>query len=215
MRRVLLLNPPSPDLVIRDYYCSKTTKSNYLFQPIDLVIQSGRLARHFEVTFLDAVVDRLDEAACLARIEALRPDAIFFLSGAVSWTYDLPFLAQAKARLGGAVTLVGSGDVFLEDGERWLTEHPALDAVVLDFSNDDVAAFLLGRDEDLENIVYRRDDAIRAVRRPRPRGGDLELPLPRHELFQNPRYRFSFVRAAPFATVSRTSAAPTRAASVS
>lgn len=201
MRRVLLLNPPSPDLVIRDYYCSKTTKSNYLFQPIDLVVQSGLLARHFEIAFIDAVVDRLDEAACLERILAFEPDGILFLSGAISFVHDLPFLAEVKRRLGGATLLIGSGDVFLEEGERWLQEHPALDALLLDFSNDDAAALLLGQSERVEAAVFRRDGEIRAVRRPRARGGAFELPLPRHDLFLNPRYHFSFVRAAPFATV--------------
>ena len=31
--RVLLLNPPGERIYIRDYFCSKTTKSNYLFHP--------------------------------------------------------------------------------------------------------------------------------------------------------------------------------------
>jgi anaerobic magnesium-protoporphyrin IX monomethyl ester cyclase len=199
--RVLLLNPPSPDLVIRDYYCSKTTKSNYLFQPVDLLVQSGLLSREFEVRLIDAVVERLSPEACVAKVLELRPDAIFFLSGAISWTYDFPFLADLKARLGGRTKLVGSGDIFLEEGERWLAEFPALDAVVMDFSLDDVGNYLRGRDEALENIVYRRDGEIRAVSRPRARGGDFDLPVPRHELFQNPGYKFSFVRAAPFATV--------------
>ena len=42
--RVLLLNPPGERTYIRDYFCSKTTKSNYLFHPIDLVVLSGTLA---------------------------------------------------------------------------------------------------------------------------------------------------------------------------
>jgi anaerobic magnesium-protoporphyrin IX monomethyl ester cyclase len=201
MPRVLLLNPPAPDLVIRDYYCSKTTRSNYLFQPIDFVIQSGLLARHFEVSLIDAVVDGLDEAECARRIEALRPDAIFFLSGAISWTHDFPFLADVKKRLGGAVKLVGSGDIFLEEAERWLSEAPHIDAVVLDFASDDVANFVLGRFDELENATYRAGGEIKTVRQPRSKGATYDLPLPRHELFQNPRYRFSFVRRTPFATV--------------
>ena len=39
--RVLLLNPPGARTYVRDYFCSKTTKSNYLFHPIDLVVLSG------------------------------------------------------------------------------------------------------------------------------------------------------------------------------
>lgn len=201
MRRVLLLNPPSPDLVIRDYYCSKTTKSNYLFPPIDLVVQSGLLSTRFEVAVIDAVVDRLDEEACQARILAWKPDAILFLTGAVSWTHDLPFLAQVKGRLGGATVLVGSGDIFLEEGERWLAEQPYLDALILDFAADDVTKFLLGEDDALEQAVIRRGETVRTICRPRAKAGEYELPLPRHELFLNTRYKFSFVRAAPFTTM--------------
>ncbi len=201
MTRVLLLNPPSPDLVIRDYYCSKTTKSNYLFPPIDLVVQSGLLSARFDVSAIDAVVDRLDPATCLSRIADLSPDAIVFLTGAVSWTYDLPFLAEVKARLGGNVKLIGSGDIFLEEGERWLAEQPHLDALILDFAADDVTRFLHGDDDALEQAVVRRGDRVRTVRRPRPRGGAYVLPVPRHDLFLNPGYRFSFVRAAPFTTI--------------
>ena len=36
--KVLLLNPPGRRIYIRDYLCSKTTKSNYLFHPIDLLV---------------------------------------------------------------------------------------------------------------------------------------------------------------------------------
>jgi radical SAM superfamily enzyme YgiQ (UPF0313 family) len=201
MRRVLLLNPPATDLIIRDYYCSKTTKSNYLFQPIDLLAQSGRLTRHFEVTFIDAVVDRLDEATCRERILAYAPDAILFLSGAISFTYDLPFLAEVKRQLGGTTALIGSGDIFLEEGERWLEENPFLDAVILDFSNDDVAALLLGEHDRIEEAVFRAEGAIRAVRQPRARRGAFDLPLPRHDLFLNPGYHFSFARREPFTTV--------------
>ena len=201
MQRVLLLNPPSPEMVIRDYYCSKTTKSNYIFQPIDLVMQSGRLAEHFQIRVLDAVVDQLDEAACREQILAWRPDAILFLSGAVSWASDLPFLQGVKQALGGAPILIGSGDIFQEDGRQWLEEHPFLDAAIRDFANEDAVHFLRGHHDRLENIVYRRDGEIRDVSRPPVKHASYDLPLPRHELFLNPRYHFSFVRQKPFATV--------------
>ncbi|MCK7580898.1 MAG: glycosyltransferase family 9 protein [Chromatiales bacterium] len=58
--RVLLLNPPAATVAIRDYYCSKRTKSNYLFQPIDLLMQSGVLAPAHELFALDATAERMD-----------------------------------------------------------------------------------------------------------------------------------------------------------
>ena len=57
--RVLLLNPPGERTYIRDYLCSKTTKSNYLFHPIDLLVLSGTLASEHETEVLDAVCERL------------------------------------------------------------------------------------------------------------------------------------------------------------
>jgi anaerobic magnesium-protoporphyrin IX monomethyl ester cyclase len=200
-RKVLLLNPPAPELVIRDYYCSKTTKSNYIFHPIDLLIQSGRLAENYEVRLIDAVVDRLSPRDCLDAIERFAPDAVLFLSGAISWTYDFPFLQSVKERLGGRTLLIGSGDIFQEDAVRWLEEFPFIDAVIRDFTNADVLNFLEGLEEELDNIVFRKNDSIVVIEHKRARKSHFDLPLPRHELFMNDRYRFSFTRQRPFATV--------------
>ncbi len=41
--RVLLLNPPAPDWVIRDYYCSFPSKAKYYWPPQDLLGLSGLL----------------------------------------------------------------------------------------------------------------------------------------------------------------------------
>lgn len=199
--KVLLLNPPAPELVIRDYYCSKTTKSNYIFEPVDLLMQSGRFADHYQVKVIDAVVDRMSREACLSAIEAYAPDAILFLSGAISWTYDFPFLKTVKEKLGGGVTLIGSGDIFQEDAVRWLEEFPFIDAVIRDFVNEDALLFLRGEEEGLENIVFRRADRVATVEHKRARRSYFDIPLPRRELFVNPRYRFSFTRRRPFATV--------------
>jgi radical SAM superfamily enzyme YgiQ (UPF0313 family) len=201
IRRVLLLNPPSPELVIRDYYCSKTTKSNYIFHPIDLVMQSGRMDEHYEVAVLDAVVDRLTEAECRERILAFRPEAIVFLTGAISWTYDFPFLEGVKRDLGRETLLIGSGDIFQEETERWLEEFPFIDAAIRDFANEDALNLLRGREDALENIAYRRGGSVRNVATKRVKNADYDLPVPRHDLFMNPRYHFSFIRKKPFATV--------------
>lgn len=201
VHRVLLLNPPAPDLVIRDNYCSKTTKSNLVPHPVDLLMQSGRLAERFEIAVHDAVAERWDEAACLARILAWRPDAVFFLSGDVSWDADLPFMRRVKDALGGDTVLIGSGDCFLEAPAEWLRAHPHLDGLALDFSTDDVARFLRRDDDALEHFALRRDGEVRVVDRPRQRKAAYRVPRPRHDLFRHPNYHFSFLRRRPWATV--------------
>lgn len=61
METVLLLNPPGKKRYIRDYFCSKVSKSGYLYPPTDLLLQSGLLARDFRVSALDAVAEGLSQ----------------------------------------------------------------------------------------------------------------------------------------------------------
>ncbi len=199
-RKILLLNPPSPELLIRDYYCSKTTKSNYIFQPVDLIIQSGYLAQQGEVKLIDAVVDRLSFDACKRAVLDYAPDWVFFLTGAVSWEYDFPFLEDLKRCLPGS-RWVGSGDIFQEEGERWLHEFPFIDGVVKDFSNDDVAAIFLGEFDRIQNGIYRQAFEVKSKLGAREKRAFFDIPIPRQDLFINPRYHFSFTRSEPFATV--------------
>ena len=111
--RVLLLVPPSRDVVIRDYYCSKTSQANYLHPPIDLAIQGGWLRKYgFEPVLVDATVDRLPLDVALTRAVEAAPVAVFALAGAVSWESDAPFLRQVAERTGAPV--YASGDLFME-----------------------------------------------------------------------------------------------------
>lgn len=196
--KVLLLNPPGSQLYIRDYYCSKVSKVGYVYQPVDLLIVSGILADRYDIHVVDAIANGLYRDDCLERIVSLKPDAVVFLSGAVSWHEDSVFIKRVKERRD--IPFIGTGDLFLEDGERILGDYPFLDAVLLDFTNRDVLHYLNGDWERLENIIYRQDGKI--VKRVSPRQGwkGFEIPLPRHELFTG-QYAYPFIKKLPFATV--------------
>jgi radical SAM superfamily enzyme YgiQ (UPF0313 family) len=196
---VLLLNPPGRELYIRDYYCSKTTKSNYLYQPIDLVVLSGTLSASFEeVAVLDAMAERLPPERALARILAFRPDAIVTLAAAVSWEEDLPFLREVKRATGARI--LGSGDVFREGADRLLAEEPLFDGALFNFMNRDAVAFLRGEFDAIQTMAYRENGSVQ-VRNFEPMRGAFRVPTPRHDLFPRRGYRFSFARHARFATL--------------
>ena len=74
--RVLLLNPPGERVYIRDYFCSKTTKSNYLFHPIDLVMLSGTVGSRHEIAVLDAIAEDLSIGESRERIERERRSGV-------------------------------------------------------------------------------------------------------------------------------------------
>ena len=198
--RVLLLNPPSDEVVIRDYLCSKTTKSNYLFHPIDLVVLSGSVAEAHEARVLDCVAERLDPNAARARIDAFGPDAIVSLVGSVSWPGDRDFLADQAAR-GRRVLILG--DMVHERAEELLAREPWIEATVHVFANQDVVHYLAGELDEVEEMTVRGPSSgvpRRITRGGKPRG-TYRVPRPRHELFPERGYHFSFARAERFATL--------------
>jgi len=193
--RLLFLNPPAPLVVIRDYYCSKTSRSNYLFPPVDFVMQSGLLGTDYQLYFLDAVRDRLSEAATLARVKEIRPDVVFFLAGAVNYPGDLQFVAGLAEP--GRI-FIGSGDIFLSDPISWLTRYPFLNAVALNFTNHDVCYYLQGQYERIRRMAYRTQagDLVAVV--DEAANSRINVGTPCHALFVDPRYRFPFAKSGKF-----------------
>jgi len=197
--RVLLLNPPGERVYIRDYFCSKTTKSNYLFHPIDLIVLSGTVAARHQVSVLDCMAERLTPRQAEERINAFRPDAIVSLVGSVSWFEDRAFLAR-QAALGRRIAALG--DVLQEDSDKRLEQEPWLEAALHVFSNDDVLHWLDGRLDRIQEATVRpprgRPQRVRVRVRQK---GTYRVPRPRHELFPEKGYRFSFARSPRFATL--------------
>ncbi len=197
--RVLLLNPPGRRTYIRDYFCSKTTKSNYLFHPIDLVVLSGTLAARHELGVLDCMAEQLDVPTALQRIAAFAPAVVVSLVGSVSWEEDRAFLAQLGAT---GPRVIAIGDVLQEDSEKRLAEEPWLEAALHVFANQDIVHYLDGKLESVcEMTVRRSSGAIERIRVHGKQRGTFRVPRPRHELFPERGYRFSFARSARFATL--------------
>lgn len=197
-KKVLLLNPPGKKVYIRDYYCSKVSKSNYLFHPIDLLMLSGRLAERYDVHVIDAIADQIDAGNCYKMIDAISPDVVISLIGAVSLEEDIPFLESVKKE---GMLIVVTGDVVLEDPDRWMKSHAFIDAVIMDFTAGDIIPYIEGRHEAVTSIAYRTADEIKRTNYVRPKNEEFSLPIPRHDLFKSRNYRFPFVRYKEFATV--------------
>ncbi len=197
-QKFLFLNPPAPVPVIRDYYCSKTSRSNYLFPPIDFVMQSGLLYQYYDLFFIDAVRDKLSEEKAIAAIEEINPHIIFFLAGAVNYPADINFIS--KLDISGRI-LIASGDLFLSEPQRWLEKFSFIDAIVLDFTNNDTLYYIKGTYHLIRNMVYRTDTDIIVESRKGNAQNTIDLPVPIHELFINRSYRFPFSRHHKFSVV--------------
>ncbi len=199
MKKVLLLNPPGKEIYIRDYYCSKVSKTDYIYHPVDLLIASSWLHGHFDLIAIDAIVEQLTPDACFKRVVAAKPDVILFLTGSVSYQEDFPFMRMIEQALPN-VKIIGTGDLFMEGGKKRLQENPFLDAILLDFTTRDLLDYLQGK-RPVNCMMYRDNDKITEGDPMRKPKGDYDYPLPRYELFPNSLYTYPFVKSRPFATV--------------
>jgi radical SAM superfamily enzyme YgiQ (UPF0313 family) len=200
MAKILLLNPPGTKPYLRDYYCSKVAKADYLYEPTDLLLLSGLLAGRYEVQVLDCIALGMGAQEALQHVRTVQPEAVIFVSGAVSWHEDRVFLNEVKS-LNQAI-LIGSGDLFLEDGVQLLADNDFLDGLLLDFTSSDILDYLGQNSENqYQNMIYRQNGSIVQGPLRRPKNSTFEVPPPRHDLFPHHRYHYPTVKRPPFATV--------------
>lgn len=201
MHKVVLLNPPGDKKYIRDYFCAKIAKSFYYYHPIDLLYLSGTLSQHHDVRFIDAIAARLSDDAVMARLVAEKPDWIIFLTAGISFDRDMRVMATMAASL-PATRFIGTGDIYREIGARGLSEHPWLDAILLDFSTQDILTYLAGRPaEPIPNIICRGEGGQLLDGKEVHGHGKFHIPMPRWDLVELRRYAFPFARRREFASM--------------
>lgn len=182
---VLLLDPPWRRRIFRDCFCTSIAKADYGWQPADLLAQSGQLAAAgMSPHVLDAVAEGLAPDRAASRAAESRPDAVFALTSPVSEAEDDAFLSRF-----GGLPLVVTGERAALDPRGYLGDHPAVDAVLTDFTSPALAAWLAGcRDPaSLPGLTFRHRGAI--LDGPPPTHGPFDLPVPLHQAFPRDRYR--------------------------
>lgn len=196
MKKVLLLNLPGKKPYLRDYYCSLVSKGDFVWSPVDLTVLSGILNKDFEIKVIDALAEKISSSDCLKEISKIKPYAIIFLSGAVSWKEDKKFLSKINKD----IKLIGTGDLFLFNTEEFLRENSFLDVLILDFTSFDIISFLKEEDKRFNSLVYRKGNKIVSNKNAK-KEKYFSLPLPRLDLFPLEKYRCPVVKLFPFATV--------------
>ena len=194
--KILLLNPPGDKLYLRDEYCSAVSKADYYWPPIDLLVLSGILSPHYEIEVIDAIAQKMDYDSCRQYISQNRYSAIVFLTGAASWEKDLAFISRLKTAAKDT-KLIGNGDILLAKGKELMARYPAIDAVLLDFTTDDIIKFLKGNFAEIKNMLFRANGKVTTTERIF-KSREFSYPVPRHELFPLKYYLLPHGRRFPF-----------------
>ncbi len=201
MKKILLLNPPGTKKYLRDYYCPCISKASYYYHPVDLVYLSGRLSSHFGLKVIDAIAESLSSLETQIRIKKYQPDIIIFLTSSLSLSEDQIFLKSLKQQLSKA-RFIGTGDVFRKFQEQSFKISPYLEAVLLDFSTQDILNYLLSKqlNHKIPNVIFKIKNKIFNGGETRE-SGTVYLPIPRWDLFPIEKYTLPFSRHKIYATV--------------
>ena len=201
-KKLLFLNPPGQRTCLRDYFCSKVSQADYINHPIDFVFLSGFFKDEYDLHLIDAVVDGLGEAACLAEVHEVAPHVVVGLIGSVSYLADVPFYRKLSEALDTRLILIG--DILIDRREQRLKDLFFVDAFLHDFSTDDLSKYLQGEadgPDEVKNMTVRHDGGVHPLAIKRSEGQLFSLPIPEHRLFLRKNYRYPFVRDSRFATV--------------
>lgn len=204
-KRVLLLNLPGKESYLRDYYCNNISKSSYLHYPMDLLYLSGTLSENnYEVKVIDALAKRYSPKETLKKINEIKPDYLISLVGSISWNEDKEFLQAVKLE-NPKTKIIGTGDVFLDEGSKVIKENDFFDGCILDFSDGSILNLIKKLEsspkgkEPIANCIYKENGSgpiSGGVSRVK---GEFSIPRPRHEYFDLKKYRYAFSRNFPTA----------------
>ena len=192
MMRVLFLNLPHRDKIMRRYMCSYNSPV-FLFPPYEL-LQLAAAAREWngaEVHFLDAIAEGTSQAEAAEHIQMVRPDLVVALTGIESIESDLAVLDFLKARA-PATTFAVFGyypTIYPEE----ILRRSRVDLILRNEPEESFSAYLAARVAGgdyagLPGLAFRRDDGTVAIS-PERRITDLDrLPFPDYALIDRAKY---------------------------
>ena len=199
MKRVLLLNPPHSQPIMRDTFHPTSKSALYIWHPLDLMIQSGYL-QEFDVRIHDGVVD--NRMSSLRRLlQEFKPEAVLSLVAWPTLKSDLKILKMIKDKYAPVIFAVG--DVTYGEKEEFLEKHEFIDGVLADYPSHGFVQFLRG--EPVKNAAWREKGEIHTEWTREP----MDYGRPRHEQLDLSKYYLPYWKP-PFGSVYTSHGCPAK-----
>lgn len=204
MKKIVLLNFPWAKLYIRDYYCSKVSKADYVNAPIDLVILSWILNDWSnQITLIDWIIDKLSSSQILKQIADINPDYIIWLIWSVSLNEDKIFLKELIKNKWLNCELFLTWDILQTEWDKFLTDYNEVKWVIISYFSKWILSYINRKFDEITDMTIKFDWEIKHF--PKSiKDNQFEISLPIHEQFITKNYRMPFVRNYPFATTLMT-----------
>lgn len=189
-KKVLLFNPPSPhgEKVIKDQYCSFTSKAGYYWIPIDLLILSGDLSSEFEVQVIDSIIDQNSYLEACKRVLDFSPDHIVVLSSILTHESDRALIKELRSQISFKTTFIG--DVFYFS-PREMIKFEEVDSIIYEYPCPELVTYIKTGSA-LCNIVFKENGLTTFT--PARKAVDIAYKTPVHHLFDLKSYSVPFMK---------------------
>ncbi len=210
MKKVLLLNPPYKETIIRDNYCCFTSKSGYLWPPIDLLYLSGIL-RHKEINLkvIDAVAEKKGWKKVLKEARDCQPSIVICLTGAVSYKEDLQGLRKIKRTIPKVKTYI-LGNAPANKPEFFFKKYKFVDGIIHNFFDHRIFNYLINNQECKSVSLRQKNGRIKfGLINFLPSGSTvIGLKPPQYRLFPLAKYSSPTFKHRPAVTAMTTFGCP-------
>jgi radical SAM superfamily enzyme YgiQ (UPF0313 family) len=155
MINVALINPPFKETVLRDNYCSHTSKGKYIWPQVDLLYISGSLA---EAKINFSVYDFIAEentSELLMKLTEQSPSHVISLTGAVSFQEDMIFLEGLKNKFNSKIIVCGNVAAF--EPLRFLNQFNFVDAILHNYFDKEIVQYINGLEVTTKSISFRKE----------------------------------------------------------
>jgi len=186
---VLFLNPSAPLKLYRGIVCTWLSKAIYVWKPFDFVLLSGWLPPSLQASYLDSFLRGIDFEAICRVIESESVTSVVMSMSSIVWQDDRGFLLALRRRF-PRLAIAVLGDVFQE--REFVEEALAAEAAVIRHPlSPALADYFASGAADGSGVLRVLPPGVAdlpevSVRSP------VDLPLPRHQLFLDPRQRSPF-----------------------
>lgn len=200
---VSFVNPPIRPFkkIMRDFDCAGESKGNYLYQPYDLLLLSGFVPDEWDFQFYDAVAINSDFDQFFDYLKQRSPQIIVCSVAGLNWEQDFRTIQQIRLNHPKSFFFV-FGDLFVDSPARIkvanLVDGIFSSPVLFDFK--EIMQFSRREDFISKNFeaFHRIDDyQIKNLKAAR----QIHIPLPKHEKFYHPSYRWPFNKSYRYTTI--------------
>lgn len=186
---------------MRNFDCATESKGNYLYQPYDFLLMTGKIPKSWPILFIDAVASTLGIETVLKDVSQFRPDIIVCATAATNWSQDLEFVKTVREKYPDCYLFV-FGDSLINDYSvkeiEVFVDGIFTSPVIFNFS---VLEDLKDRKDFISHTFpgfrnesfYNRSDLKNPV--------EITLENIRHDLFFHHKYRWPFSRSFKYTTI--------------